>query len=63
MMEKRNFVTSSRTPMEGASDIDDVLAAGAKAFGQGRIKKASDASGASFEKKALAEDEKSDRMV
>jgi len=63
MMEKRNFVTSSRTPMEGASDIDDVLAAGAKAFGQGRVKKASDASVTSFEKKALAEDEKSDRMV
>lgn len=62
-MEKRNFVTSSRTPMEGASDIDDVLAAGAKEFGPGRVKKASDTSGASLEKKALAEDEKSDRMV
>lgn len=59
-MEKRNFVTSSRTPMEGASDIDDVLAAGAKAFGSGRVKKASDSS---FEKKARVEDEKSDRMV
>ena len=25
MMEKRNFVTSSRTPMEGASDVDDII--------------------------------------
>ena len=62
-MEKRNFVTSSRTHMEGASDIDDVMTAGAKTFGQGRVKNASDSSGISFEKKALAEDEKSDRMV
>lgn len=49
--------------MEGASDIDDVLAAGAKAFGSGRVKKASCPSDPSFEKKARAEDEKSDRMV
>lgn len=62
-MEKRNFVTSSRTPMEGASDIDDVLAAGEKVFGSGRVKKASCPSDPSFEKKARAEDEKSDRMV
>jgi hypothetical protein len=43
MMEKRNFVTSSRTPMEGASDIDDVLDAGAEAFGgkHGTVKVAS----------------------
>lgn len=60
MMEKRNFVTSSRTPMEGASDIDDVLAAGAGAFGKrnGTVKQAS-----SMEMKASVEDEKSDRMV
>lgn len=54
MMEKRNFVTSVRTGA-GASDIDDVLEAGAKAFG--RTQKKAD----SFEKKASAEDEKSDK--
>lgn len=53
-MEKRNFVTSVRTGA-GASDIDDVLEAGAKAFG--RTQKKAD----SFEKKASAEDEKSDK--
>ena len=62
-MEKRNFVTSSRTAMDGACDIDDVLSAGAKEFGRGRVKKASDASVDSFEKNAMSEDEKSDRMV
>lgn len=62
-MEKRNFVTSSRTPMEGASDIDDILSAGANEFGRGRVKKASDDSGDSFEKNALAEDERSNRTV
>ena len=55
-MEKRNFVTSARTPMEGASDIDDVLDAGAAAFKAAKSKTAS-----ALEKKASAEDEKSDR--
>lgn len=51
MMEKRNFVTSSRTPMEGASDVDDIIDVGSAAF---RSKQNA------FEKKASAEDEKSD---
>ena len=55
MMEKRNFVTSARTPMEGASDIDDIVAAGTSAFRQSRQKSAS-----ALEKRARAEDEKSD---
>ena len=55
-MEKRNFVTSARTPMDGAKDIDDILDAGAASFG-----KAKKAACAAFEKKASAEDEKSDR--
>lgn len=55
MMEKRNFVTNARTPMEGAADIDDILDEGAKAFGS-TVKKADE-----FEKKASAEDEKSDK--
>ena len=60
MMEKRNFVTSSRTPMEGASDIDEVLEAGAGAFGKRNytVKQAS-----ALDMKASVEDEKSDRMV
>lgn len=57
MMEKRNFVTSARTPMEGASDIDDIVDAGTIALGRA-CKKASD-----MEKKASAEDEKSDRTA
>lgn len=57
MMEKRNFVTSARTPMAGASDIDDVLEEGARSFGC-RIRKEG-----SFEKKASLEDEKSDGEV
>ena len=61
MMEKRNFVTSSRTPTEGASDIDDVLDTGAKAFG-GRPGTVKAASASALEKKASAEDEESDRM-
>ena len=54
MMEKRNFVTSARTPMQGAADIDDILDAGALAFGR-PVKRAS-----ALEKKASAEDEKTD---
>lgn len=54
-MEKRNFVTSARTPEAGASDIDDVLEVGAKAFGR-RLAPSSDV----LVKKASAEDEKSD---
>jgi len=57
MIEKRNFVTSARTPMDGASDVDDILDAGAKAFGC-RIRKEG-----AFEKKASAEDEKSDGEI
>lgn len=56
-MEKRNFVTSARTPEAGASDIDDVLESGAKAFGR-RLAPSSDA----LVKKASAEDEKSDKV-
>ena len=56
MMEKRNFVTSARTPYTGAADIDEVLDAGSKEFGR-RIAPKSGA----FEKKASAEDEKSDK--
>lgn len=56
MMEKRNFVTSARTPKTGASDIDDVLAAGAKAFGRRLAPK-----GDALVKKASAEDEKTDK--
>lgn len=59
MMEKRNFVTSARTPMEGASDIDDVLEAGAAEFGRRTMKKES----SSFEKTASEEDEKSDSGI
>ena len=55
MIEKRNFVTSARTPMEGASDIDDIVDAGSEVFGRGRGKTAS-----AMEKKASSEDEKSD---
>jgi len=55
MMEKRNFVTSARTPEAGAADIDDVLEVGAKAFGR-RLSPSNDV----LEKKASAEDEKSD---
>lgn len=56
MMEKRNFVTSARTPMNGVSDIDDVIEAGMEAFGRASEKTASE-----LEKKASAEDEKADR--
>lgn len=55
MMEKRNFVTSVRTPMDGASDLDDIVDAGIASLGKTRNK--SD----DMEKKASEEDEKSDR--
>lgn len=55
MMEKRNFVTSGRT-VDGASEVDDIVDVGLKAFGA-----AKQASDKSFEKKASAEDEKSDK--
>jgi hypothetical protein len=58
MMEKRNFVTSARTPAAGAADIDDILDAGATGFGRKAATKAENA----FEKKASAEDEKSDNL-
>lgn len=54
MMEKRNFVTSARTPMRGAKDVDDILESCAPAFGN-RCKRSN-----SFEKSASAEDEKTD---
>lgn len=57
MMEKRNFVTSARTPAASASDIDEVLDAGAKEFGK-RLSPSSDM----LTKKASAEDEKSDMI-
>lgn len=58
MMEKRNFVTSARTPGAGVSDIDDILDAGAGAFGRKRV----NACKTAFEKKASAEDEKTDKV-
>lgn len=58
MMEKRNFVTSARTPEAGAADIDEVLAEGAKAFKTHSCLKSAN----SFEKKASAEDEKTDKV-
>ncbi len=54
MMEKRNFVTSARTPMDGASDIDEIIDSGASAMGLKSRKPGR------FEKSASAEDEKSD---
>lgn len=59
MMEKRNFVTSARTPMDRASEIDDVLAEGARCFGIRNATKDAEA----FEKKASAEDDKSDSRI
>lgn len=56
-MEKRNFVTSVRTPMEGSADIDDIIDEGAKAFGLKPTKKCA------FEKRASSEDEKTDGAV
>lgn len=58
MMEKRNFVTSARTPEAGAADIDDILDAGAAGFSRKTSIKTSNA----FEKKASDEDEKSDNL-
>ena len=58
MMEKRNFVTSARTPMDGASEIDDIVEAGAAALG-GRRRTAD----AKFEKRASKEDEKTDEAM
>lgn len=58
MMEKRNFVTSARTPEAGAADIDEVLAEGAKVFKPHSCQKPANA----FEKKASAEDEKTDKV-
>lgn len=54
-MEKRNFVTSFRTPMNGADDIDDIIDAGAEKMAALRRE-----SGSKLVKKACAEDEKSD---
>lgn len=58
-MEKRNFVTRARTPEAGAADIDDILDAGEKAFGCISLK---GKSAIDFEKKAAAEDEKTDKV-
>lgn len=57
MMEKRNFVTSARTPMDCASGVDDVVMAGVEALGR-NMRKTSD--GDAFAKTASAEDEKTD---
>ena len=59
MMEKRNFVTSARTPMNGASDIDDILEAGSESFGR----KVKCASASDLERKASEKDEKTDGAV
>lgn len=61
MMEKRNFVTSARTPETGAADIDEVLAEGAKAFKTFKTHSCLKSANA-FEKKASAEDEKTDKV-
>lgn len=53
MMEKRNFVTQARTPMDGAADIDDIIDAGAAVL---RRKAEMDP----FAKQASAADEESD---
>lgn len=58
MMEKRNFVTSARTPKAGVADIDDILDASAAGFSRRTSTKTANA----FEKKASAEDEKSDSL-
>ena len=70
MMEKRNFVTSVRTPGgTGASDIDDVIDAGMRAMKprssqMSKMSKMSKAAGTDeFAKKASIEDEKTDGMV
>lgn len=57
MMEKRNFVTSARTPSAGAADVDAILEAGSRAF-RSRLRKSASSA---FEKKASAEDEKTDK--
>ena len=58
MMEKRNFVTSSRTPMDGFKEIDEIIEEGAKEFGKSAGSRVS-----GFDKKAPAEDEKYDTAV
>jgi hypothetical protein len=61
MMEKRNFVTSARTPGgTSASDIDDILDAAGEVFGQPKRKSAAVRK---FEKKASAEDERTDSIT
>lgn len=62
MMEKRNFVTSARTSMEGAAEIDGIIAAGEGVFA---ARKRSPERGRSpeaerFEKLSSAEDERTD---
>ena len=54
-MEKRNFVTSYRTPMNGAADIDEIIDAGAEELAT--LRKEADAK---LVKKACDEDEKAD---
>ena len=60
LMEKRNFVTSYRTPMEkiGSDDKDDIIdsAVGAMSMKNGLAKKAS-----AEDAKRRAEDERTDR--
>lgn len=61
MMEKRNFVTSVRTPGgTSVSDMDDIANAGVAAFSGKRVKKAADKG--KYEKAASAKDEQTDRM-
>ena len=53
MMEKRNFVTSARTPAD-VSDVDDILDSAAQSFGRsGRAE-------SEFQKRAACEDERTD---
>lgn len=63
MMEKRNFVTSVRTPGgTSASDVDDIVDAGVAAFSGKRVKCAS-AKGDKYQKAASAKDEASDKEI
>lgn len=63
MMEKRNFVTSTRTPGgTSPSDVDDIIEAGMTAMRGKMNKRASDAKAKDrMVKKAMVADELSDR--
>lgn len=63
MMEKRNFVTSTRTPGgTSPSDVDDIIEAGLSVMRGKMDKRASDKkAGDRMVKRAMAADELSDR--